>query len=261
MRSRAPVQSSSMTCAHSRNCSPTTTRRKADLSESVMPADPKDTTLILIPAYNAESHLTELIRRVRAHLDNQHLLIVNDGSTDRTADLLEELSVRYLSFPHNRGKGAALHAGFRYAIDHGYRSVLTMDADLQHLPEELPKFLSRENGRCLLLGTRTIDRSAMPLPRQLSNNLTSLIVSIFSTQRIRDSQSGFRLIPAALLRATRLTASRYDFESQLLFQAGVLRVPVEEVPITTVYDGAPSHISPLADIGRFIRQVWRRIWL
>lgn len=219
-----------------------------------------EAALVLIPAYNAGRHLDELIPRCRQYVCDENLLIVNDGSTDNTLELLKRHKVNYISFPENRGKGAALMAGYRYAMAHGYRSVLTLDADLQHLPEELPRFFALDNGWRIVIGTRRMDPKVMPWDRWLTNNLTSMIISVFSAQRVRDSQSGYRLIPTSVLRAVPLTTVGYDFESELLLKAGVLRCEIVEAEITTVYAGSESFINPLKDTGRFIRQIWRRIW-
>ncbi len=221
---------------------------------------PSKNVLVIVPVYNAEQHLPELIQRCRRVVDDTCLLLINDGSTDNSLGIMKANDVNYLSFPHNRGKGAALKAGFDYAANHDFEAVLTLDADLQHLPEEIPRFLDRNDGRKLLLGTRRIKKGLMPPERRLSNNLTSLIVSVFSSQRVRDSQSGFRLIPTSLLRSTRLRTVNYDFESELLFKAGALGYRIAEVPISTVYEGSRSFINPLADTLRFIRQMWRRVW-
>ncbi len=221
---------------------------------------PSKNVLVIVPVYNAEQHLPDLIQRCRRVIDDSCLLLINDGSTDNSLAVMRDHDVNYLSFPNNRGKGAALKAGFDYATNHGFEAVVTLDADLQHLPEEIPRFLDRNDGLRLLLGTRRIKKGLMPPERRLSNNLTSLIVSVFSSQRVRDSQSGFRLIPTSLLRSTRLKTVNYDFESELLFKAGALGYRIAEVPISTVYEGSHSFISPLADTLRFIRQMWRRIW-
>ncbi len=219
-----------------------------------------EATLVLIPACNAGRYLDDLIPRCRRFVADEHLLVVNDGSTDDTLERLKRHRVNYISYPDNRGKGAALRAGYRYALARGYRSVVTLDADLQHLPEELPRFFAQDNGRRIVLGTRHMDPKVMPWDRRLTNNLTSLIISVFSAQRVRDSQSGYRLIPTAVLRAIPLVAAGYDFESELLFKAGALGCEIVETPISTVYEGSPSFINPVADTGRFIRQIWRRSW-
>jgi glycosyltransferase involved in cell wall biosynthesis len=218
------------------------------------------TTLVVVPAFNASEYLPELIRRLKRFVCEEHLLIVNDGSTDDTLEILKANNVKYLSFQCNRGKGAALRAGFDYAVRHGYRSVLTLDADLQHLPEEIPRFYALDDGQRVIIGTRRIKLDMMPPGRWLSNNLTSIIISVFSGQRVRDSQSGFRLIPTSLLQAMPLRMTDYDLESELLFKAGALGCRIVEVPISTVYEGSHSHINPLTDTLRFIRQMFKRVW-
>ncbi len=216
--------------------------------------------LVLVPAYNAADHLPELIARTRKYVCDNNLLIIDDGSTDNTAVILKAQGVNYISYPQNRGKGSALMTGFRYAVDGGFRSVLTMDADLQHLPEEIPRFYALDNGHRLLLGTRRISLNDMPLGRWLSNSMTSLIISVFSDQPIRDSQSGFRLIPIDMLMMLKLKTLRYDFESEMLLKAASLGFAVVPVPISTVYAGSRSHINPPADTVRFVRQVLRSLW-
>lgn len=220
----------------------------------------KNAALVLVPAYNAARHLPELIARLRKFVCDENLLIVNDGSTDDSAEVLRRSAVNHIEFPQNQGKGAALMAGFNYAISKRYRSVLTIDADLQHLPEEIPRFYALDNGHRIVIGTRKMDLKIMPFDRWLTNNLTSMIISVFSTQRVRDSQSGFRLIPTRVLEAMRLKTVGYDFESEMLFKAGAIGCAIAEVPISTVYEGSASYINPLKDTGRFIRQIWKRIW-
>ncbi|RKX21453.1 MAG: hypothetical protein DRP35_04185, partial [Candidatus Zixiibacteriota bacterium] len=138
-------------------------------------------TLVIIPAYNAGDYLEELINRVKKYVCEENLLFVNDGSTDNTLEILKKHKVKYINFEQNQGKGAGLMAGFRYAINNNYRSVLTLDSDLQHLPEEIPKFFALENGKRFILGVRNIDLKTMPISRFCSNNMTSIIISIFST--------------------------------------------------------------------------------
>lgn len=227
--------------------------------ESPVP-DHSDAALVLVPVYNAAEYLPELITRLRQYVCDENLLFVNDGSVDRSLEILEREKVHFRSYSDNRGKGAALKCGFDYAIKFGYRSVLTIDADLQHLPEELPRFFARDNGRRLIMGTRNIDREIMPFDRWLTNNLTSLIISVFSTQRVRDSQSGYRLIPVQFLKGVSLRTINYDLESEMLFKAGAAGCVISEVPISTVYAGSHSFINPFKDTLRFIRQIWKRIW-
>jgi len=188
------------------------------------------------------------------------ILIVNDGSTDNTAGIIKNLPCQSISFPVNSGKGAALRAAFDYVIENGYDAAVTIDADLQHPPEHLRRFFERYDSADVLIGTRNINPRVMPFARMATNNLTSIIVSIFGSKRIRDSQSGYRLIKTPVLRRLRLTSLRYDTESEMLFQTGYLGFSAGEVAIDTVYEGSRSFINPLKDSGRFVRQIWRRLW-
>jgi glycosyltransferase involved in cell wall biosynthesis len=216
--------------------------------------------LVVVPVFNASRWLPQLIERCRKVVDESRLLFVNDGSTDDSLAILKEQDVNYLSFVENQGKGAALKAGFNYAVAHGFDAVLTLDADLQHLPEEIPRFLAANDGKRLLIGTRRIETGTMPVERWFINNLTSLVISVFSGRRVRDSQSGYRLIPVWLLRAIRLESVRYDSESEILFKAGALGCTVAEIPVSTIYEGSHSYIHPFKDSLRFVRQVWHCIW-
>lgn len=226
-----------------------------------MTANPERRILIIVPAYNAALHLEELVERTIRSAPKLDILIVNDGSTDETAAILATLPVRHLSLLQNSGKGTALLAGFDYARRNNYTAVLTLDADLQHAPEEIPLLLRQHTAQRIVIGARKIRRSSMPYQRKLSNSITSLIISIFSGQCVRDSQSGFRLIPISLLNKLDLKCGDYDLESELLFKAGAAGIEIVDVNVSTIYRQAYSHISPLPDILRFIRQIWNRLWM
>lgn len=223
-----------------------------------MTTDPK--ILVIVPAFNAAQYLPRLIGEISSTFPLENILIVDDGSTDKTAEVIEDIACRALTFSRNKGKGAALKAGFDFARSNGYDAVITIDADLQHSPDHLSEFKKLYERADIIIGTRTISPALMPLHRMLSNNLTSLIISIMGAMRIRDSQSGYRLIKTAVLDNLRLSADRYDTESQLLFQTGFLGYKTSEVAIKTIYEGSHSFINPLKDTTRFIRQIWKRLW-
>ena len=216
--------------------------------------------LIVIPVYNSEQHLRELIDRIEKLPEQFNTLFVNDGSTDKSLSILKDSCVNYISFDSNRGKGAALKAGFEYAKKHQFESVITLDSDLQHRPEEIARFSEGVGGLGMVIGRRSINPQVMPWPRCLSNSLTSAIVSIFTGQRISDSQSGFRLIKVSALDRVSFETTSYDFETELILKLSLAGGRIGEVPISTVYDGESSSIRPLADTSRFIRQIWRCIW-
>ncbi len=218
-------------------------------------------TLILVPAYNAAKYLPELVRRINTAVPGVDILIINDGSHDDTEKVLETLEVLKLTNSPNKGKGFTLRRGFEFAAEKGYSNIITIDADLQHLPEELPLFINYPQKTEMVMGTRRIDLAIMPFPRWLTNNLTSLIISIFSGQRIRDSQSGYRMMSIDVLKRVHIKSIKYDYESEILFQAGALNARIGEAPITTVYEGSHSYINPFRDTGRFIKLIWKRILL
>jgi dolichol-phosphate mannosyltransferase len=216
--------------------------------------------LIIVPAYNAARHLPELVSKILISHPRNDLLIINDGSTDQTAEILRDLNCRSLSFSYNQGKGEALKQGFRVAVKENYDAVLTLDADLQHLPGQINSFLARYHTGDILIGTRIINPAVMPAGRILTNSMSSIIISIFNGRRIRDSQCGFRLVKKEVLSRLRLTSSKYDTESELLLQGGYLGFKAAEVPVDTIYKSTRSFINPLADTMRFIRLAWRRLW-
>jgi glycosyltransferase involved in cell wall biosynthesis len=217
--------------------------------------------MVLIPAYNAGNYLAELITRITQALPEADLLIINDGSTDNTAELLATINVDMLTNETNRGKGFTLNRGIDYAIKREYDFVITIDADLQHLPEELPSFTNAISDAGIYVGTRKVELKVMPFLRWLTNNLTSMLISIFAGRRIRDSQSGYRMLSFDFLSRMTVVSVKYDFESELLFQTGLLGVKVAEVPVTTVYEGSHSYINPLVDTGRFIKLLWKKLLL
>lgn len=218
--------------------------------------------LLVIPAYNAAEHLGELIERVFRLYPRRNILVINDGSSDNTARILHERGVRQITFVCNRGKGAALLAGYRRGQALGYTAVISMDADLQHTPEEINTLIDahRRQPSAVIIGSRMSDPRSMPQPRRLSNNLTSLIVSIFSGRRIRDTQSGFRLVPLCLMRGMSVRSQGFALESEIAFNLGMRGAVFRDVPISVIYRGTPSHIHPLFDTLRFAALIWRRLW-
>jgi len=218
--------------------------------------------LVIIPAYNASSTLFSLIEEISTSVERENILVVDDGSKDNTFELANKSRVKILQHKRNKGKGEALQTGFRYALDNGYDAVITMDADLQHDPQFIPDFVEkfRQNSLDIIIGTRKIELKTMPFDRWLTNNLTSIIVSVLGRTKVRDSQSGYRLISAKVLKRIRLVTKKYDLESELLIKAGKIKFKIDSVVISTIYRGSKSYINPLVDTKRFIKLMWRSLW-
>lgn len=210
----------------------------------------------MIPAYQAE----KTIRALVAGLVGQGLpvVVVDDGSSDRTAALAEAAGARVIRRAANGGKGAALRDGFSAARQGGYAWVLTLDADGQHLPVEAPRFFkARDDGAELVLGNRMNDPRGMPLDRRLANRWMSWIISRMVGQQIPDTQCGFRLIARRLLDSMELTSRRFEIDSELVLRAGWAGVPLRSVPVSSVYRRELSFIRPLRDTFRFFLFLWR----
>ncbi|MCU0724029.1 MAG: glycosyltransferase family 2 protein [Planctomycetes bacterium] len=211
-------------------------------------------TLAVIPAFDEEERIGDVVRRVRKFLG---ALVVDDGSSDRTSAAAAAAGAEVERHPVNRGKSAALETGFRAALRLGFEAVVTLDADGQHLPEEIPRFLeAAAKGADVVVGCRMRDVRDMPTVRRWTNQTTSRIVSWLARTRLYDSQSGFRLFRAEVLRRVPVTAGRFAGESEILIRAGRAGFRIAEVPVSTVYfEGRQSRIDPVRDTIRFFRLV------
>jgi len=206
--------------------------------------------LVLIPGYQEGPRIGAV---VSASLLQLPVIVVDDGSTDDTAAQAEAAGATVLQQLPNQGKGAALRTGFRHALERGVDAVVTLDADAQHDPAEIPAFLAAfAVGRPdLIIGKRNL--RAMPPVRRLSNTVGGLILSAAVGQSIPDNQSGYRLIGRRLM--TELLDSNeegFAFEVEMIARCIALDLPIAWVPIRTIYAGEPSHIRPWAHLTSFI---------
>jgi glycosyltransferase involved in cell wall biosynthesis len=219
------------------------------------------TLLVLIPAYNAGLTISELIEKTSKFVNKSDIVVVDDGSKDQTFAIAQRAGAVVLKHEKNKGKGEVLKTGFRYALEKNYHALITMDADLQHDPESIPDFICKANNfPGIIIGTRKRNLKIMPFARWLTNNLTSVIVSVLSGQSVRDSQSGYRLISTQVLKNLKLKSKKYDLESEILIKARRKGFKITEITIKTIYGEGKSFINPLIDTGRFIRLMWRSLW-
>lgn len=211
----------------------------------------------VIPAYNEAKTIKELAERTKKFVD--HVVVVDDGSTDGTFDEAKKAGVEVIKHEKNMGKAAALKTGF--ARVGGYDTVIAMDADLQHLPEEIPVLLSGiEDGCDLCIGSRFLSASnCMPLLNRISNRIVSIILSVLAGQRITDPQSGFRAIKRETLQRLELVADRYAIEHIMILEAARKGFKIKEVPVSCIYGEETSHINPVKDTVNVIYHVLRFI--
>jgi glycosyltransferase involved in cell wall biosynthesis len=216
---------------------------------------------VILPAFNVAPHLPALLAELQERWPAYHLLVVDDGSSDRTADVATAAGVTVIQHTTNQGKGAALATGYDWALAEAHDWVYTMDADGQHLPREMGSFLSaaRSQRWDVVVGSRMAAPQGMPWLRKTTNRFTSAVISSLAGQRIPDSQSGYRLYRTACLAGLHLQARRYDAESEILVKLARRGFRIGSVPIATVYGEEKSSIRPLRDTGRFFRLVMRLV--
>ena len=212
---------------------------------------------VIIPAYNEARRIAAVVRGARARVPAT--IVMDDGSLDGTAREAEQAGATVLRHDTNRGKGAALDTGFRYARGQGFDYVITMDGDGQHDPVDLPKFVERYvgTGSPVLIGNRMDRAEAMPWRRRAVNRAMSWMLSREMGQSVPDTQCGFRLFRCDVVPLVAAESARYAAESEILLNVAERGIRMDAVPIATIYRGEKSKISPLRDSLRFFGMLRR----
>ncbi len=210
----------------------------------------------VIPCFNEAGRIVEVVHGVQRYLPT--VLVVDDGSTDATAERALAAGAEVLRQPANHGKGAALRAGWQAAREHGFAWALTLDGDGQHAPEEIPAFFdcAERTGAALVSGERMSHPAGMPWVRRQVNRWLSRRLSKLTGVRLADTQCGFRLVNLDAWSRTTLSTGRYEVESEMLLAFLAAGHKVEFVPVRVIYRTERSKINPVVDAAR-----WLRWWL
>lgn len=216
---------------------------------------------VVIPAYNEAETIADIAGR--AAMVVPLVIVVDDGSTDGTADRLSGLSIVLLRNPRNCGKAASLVTGFMEALARGAAAVVTLDGDGQHRPEDIPRLVARAATipGAIVTGNRLADRAAFPRARYRANRIANFWISWACGHRVEDSQCGFRLYPRQVLEAVRAPCRRRDgfvFESEILINAARAGFRSVAVAVPALYSANParaSHFRPFTDITRIVLMV------
>ena len=216
-------------------------------------------SIALIPCFNEAETVGCLIRDVSQYV--QTVIVIDDGSIDKTAEVAKTAGAHVLRWSQNRGKGRAILVGLHEARRLGATWCLTLDGDGQHLPADIPTFFeAADSGARLVIGNRFHTPEKIPLVRRWTNRLMSWCLTQWLKQPIPDSQCGFRLVNVQAWREIDFpfTASHFEIESELLLAFSLAGEPVAFVPIRVVYNKQGSKIAPFCDTWRWIRW-WRKV--
>jgi glycosyltransferase involved in cell wall biosynthesis len=216
---------------------------------------------ILIPAFKEEARVGAVVRDVRDFCPEAEIVVIDDGSPDDTDRAAAEAGATVLEHVHNQGKGAALQTGFDYAREHGFDLAITLDADGQHAPSDIPAFLQAyaRTHSPVLVGTRMGDLADMPRLRRFVNRTMSRMLSRAMGQYVPDTQCGYRLYHrSAFPEGLPDTASRrFAAESEILLRLSLRGVKIGSVAIQTIYGTEKSKVNPFTDTLRFFRMLRR----
>ena len=220
---------------------------------------------VVIPAYQEVRTIRDVASRALQHVEN--VIVVDDGSTDGTAEALDALPLVLLRNSTNCGKASSLRRGLEHALSAGARAVVTLDGDGQHAPEDIPKLLTKcaSYPDHLIIGARRRDQRRALLRRYLANCVADFWISWAAGYPLEDSQSGFRIYPASLLNNVKVKSGKarsFVFESEILIEASRLGYRSLSVTIEAPQRPGmrPSHFRPVLDIARITRMVaWKLI--
>jgi glycosyltransferase involved in cell wall biosynthesis len=204
----------------------------------------------VIPAFNEAGAIGRVIKGLCGIV--AHVIVVDDGSTDGTAERAREAGAEVVRHEKNLGKGHAVRRGLALALVADYTHVLLLDADMQHLPQEAPRLLgaAAQTGADVVIGERQFRRADMPASRYHANRIGSQALSWFVDAPVRDSQCGFRVFRTDTLRPLRLHASGYEIETEMLVKVRRRGASITSVPVSAIYAGARSKLRPVRDTTR-----------
>lgn len=217
---------------------------------------------VIIPTYNNCKTLRRVIDGVLLYTKNS--IVVNDGATDTTQEILKEYpQIQQIHLPKNKGKGNALRIGFAYAQKQGFRYAITIDSDGQHFPEDIPDFITTleksENKNILLIGARNMSQESVPKKSSFGNKFSNFWFWVETGTKLQDTQSGYRLYPLEKLAKLNFYTSKFEFEIEVIVKAAWSDVIVKNIPIQVLYDETErvSHFRPFKDFTRIsILNTW-----
>ncbi len=210
--------------------------------------------VVIIPTYNNDKTLASVIEGVSEYC--QDIIVVNDGSTDNTANVIQGFeSIQIITHPKNKGKGRALKNGLLAAKEQGFRYAITIDSDGQHYPSDIPTFAEEieQHPDSLLIGARNLTANNMPGKNTFANKFSNFWYHVETGKKLTDTQSGYRLYPLHKIGSMKGYTAKYEFELEIIVFSAWKGIPVKNIPVKVYYppEGERvSHFRPLRDFFR-----------
>ncbi|MFC1875606.1 glycosyltransferase family 2 protein [Chloroflexota bacterium] len=200
--------------------------------------DVKPRVVAVIPCYNTAPHIAEVVNKTRQYVDE--VIVVDDGSTDDTAEIAKKAGAKVVRHDRNLGYGEAIKTCFREAHKNGNDVLVTIDGDGQHSPEDIPKLIKylNKNGSDLVIGSRFLPGSETNIPkyRKFGIGIITLIWNLGSKVKVSDSQSGFRAYRKKMLDGIKLRSRGMSISIEILERSRLFGYGIGEVPISCKYD-------------------------
>src|SRR3989338_383091 len=211
---------------------------------------------VVIPAFNEERSIAKIIRK-SGNLVGK-VIVVDDGSKDKTGYVAEKAGAVVLRHIINLGKGAALKTGCDFAVRHGSDYVVAIDADAQHKPEDIPRFIEKLKRSDIVFGCRKFG-SKMPFVLRFGNWFIAEVTWLLYGIKINDTQCGFRAFSKEAYKKIRWGAVDYAMESEMIARAGKQRLKYVQIPIETIYSDRYKGTTVVDGIKIVLNMLWWRI--
>ena len=208
---------------------------------------------IVIPTYNEVKTIGPIVNHLRQR--DFRVVVVDDGSKDKTIIEANKFGAELILHTKNAGKGRCIREGLEYALENNCDAAITMDGDGQHNLDDIDKFIEeyKKSGADLILGNRLHNPKKMPFIRRCTNLCMSFMISLLITEKVNDTQCGYRLISRKGIEKMKLNTTKYEIESEMIIEAKRRGLKMSPVNIDSIYEGETSQINPFLDTVRFIK--------
>ena len=211
----------------------------------------------VIPAYNEEKSIADIVKKTKKYIAN--VIVVDDGSKDKTKEIAEKSGAVVLRHIVNLGKGATLKTGCNYALMKNAKFIVVLDADAQHDPDDIPRFIEKLEKYDIVFSYRKLG-GRMPLVLRFGNWLISKVVRALYKVDLIDTQSGFRAFSREAYKKIRWNASDYSMESEMISRAGKQRLKYVQIPISTIYSDKYKGTTILDGVKIVLNMFWWRLF-